>query len=368
MLEIVFIYGTRPEIIKLAPLIREVQASSIFDPFLLATGQHRELAKLASDTFGIKPDLDLDTMMETQTPNSLLAHSLLGLEKVLQERKPRGVLVQGDTSSALAGALAAFHQGLPVGHVEAGLRTRNLSAPFPEEMNRSCISRMASLHFAPTTSAQENLFSEGIDSGIFVTGNTVVDAVYYVEKKLDSNQLRPDPKIQSYLESDDDLILVTGHRRENFDGGLQVLCQAIKSIARPGRQILFPVHPNPKVQATVLPLLADTPGVEILPPMDYPSLIAILKKARLVVTDSGGIQEEAPSFSTPVLVTRQTTERPEGFAAGTSQLCPLNNAEAVVMAIEETLKSVELRRTHPNPFGDGRASKRIIKCIEESWN
>ncbi len=366
--DVAVIVGTRPEIIKCAPVVARLRATGGLRPVVLSTGQHEEMAEQAYRAFGLKPDINLGLMTANQTPLSLLGSLLPKLEAALKSIQPRGVIVQGDTTTALGGALAAFHLALPCAHIEAGLRTFERYAPFPEEMNRSLISVLGDLHFAPTTQAADNLRRAGITSGVYVTGNTVVDALLSVKQRMAEGGVVPDPAVHALPASGKKLVLVTGHRRENFDAPLEALCGVLKQVVHEHSdvEVVYPVHLNPRVRETVLRGLSDTKGVHLLPPVDYPTLVDLISRATLIVTDSGGIQEEAPSFGVPVIVTRVSTERNEAVAAGVAELIPLSEPSRLRERIIHYITHPD-RRTIPNPFGDGHAAERIVKLLNDSW-
>jgi UDP-N-acetylglucosamine 2-epimerase (non-hydrolysing) len=363
-MKILFIFGTRPEAIKLAPLIAELAKRSNFDCRVCVTGQHREMLTQVLDLFGIVPDWNLRVMRPDQDLAYLTGAVLEGLTGVLSTFRPDRVIVQGDTTSAFAGALAAFYHRIPVAHVEAGLRTGNIYAPWPEEANRKLVTHIADLHFAPTPRARDNLLREGIeDDRIVVTGNTGIDALLWVSSLLDE---RPDLSVSMHalLTGRFDsrrLILVTGHRRESFDGGLGRIFSAVGRIAeRPDVGIIFPVHPNPNVQSAIQPLRRRA-NVLLIEPVDYPALVFLLKKCDFVVTDSGGIQEEAPSLGKPVLVTRELTERPEAIEFGSAKLIGTDE-RCLLREMRKLLDDPEAYRRMSqvsNPYGDGHASPRI---------
>lgn len=372
--DVAVIVGTRPEIIKCAPVIAKLREMNGLRPVVLSTGQHEEMAEQAFRAFNLKPDINLGLMTVDQTPLALLGSLLPKLELALRSINPRGVVVQGDTTTALGGALAAYHLALPCAHIEAGLRTFEKYAPFPEEMNRSLISVLGDLHFAPTAQAAENLRQAGITAGVHVTGNTVVDALLEVRGRMERGELSADPAVTKILNQEKKLILVTGHRRENFDAPLESLCRVLRDVVslRPEVAVVYPVHLNPRVRETVLRELQHTSGVHLLPPVDYPSLVELIAKSTLIVTDSGGIQEEAPSFGVPVIVTRATTERNEAILTGAAQLIPLSEPERLKHQIVSWLDRADAARSESpkaitNPFGDGRAAERIATLLNDSW-
>lgn len=360
------ILGTRPEAIKLAPVVLQAAATPGVRHTLCVTGQHRQMLDQVLAVFGLTPDHDLAIMRPGQDLTHVTTAVLEGLGPVLDAARPDWVIVQGDTTTAFAGSLAAFYRKIPVAHVEAGLRTHNIHSPWPEEMNRQLTGRIASLHFPPTEAAAENLRREGVaDSRLLVTGNTVIDALQWVAAKLDSDPALASRFAQefSWLDPTRRLVLVTGHRRENFDGGLARVCAALAEIAARGDvQIVYPVHLNPTVQETARAVLAGSQAVHLIPPQDYVPFLYLMRRAYLIVTDSGGIQEEAPGLGIPVLVTRDTTERPEAIAAGTARLVGTDST-ALVAAATTLLDSPAAHAAMAgakNPFGDGRASARIV--------
>jgi UDP-N-acetylglucosamine 2-epimerase len=363
-MKLLCIFGTRPEAIKLAPLIRELLLRPPVDCRICVTGQHREMLAQVLELFGIRPDWNLDVMRPDQSLAYLTGAMLAGITEVLGLFAPDRVIVQGDTTSTMAGALAAFYQKVPVAHVEAGLRTGDIYSPWPEEVNRRLVTQIADLHFAPTPRARENLLKEAVDvERILVTGNTGIDALLKVSALLDRR-----PELRFAMEgliddfSDKRLILVTGHRRESFDGGLDRICRAIVRVAqRQDVAIVYPVHPNPNVRRSV-ELMRGHANIRLIEPVGYPELVFLLKRCYFVVTDSGGIQEEAPSFGKPVLVTRDTTERPEAIEAGCAKLVGTDE-EYLVDQMNQLLNEGEAYRqmSHvANPYGDGRASGRIV--------
>lgn len=365
-LKILVVFGTRPEAIKLAPLIRELESRpERFLTRVCVTAQHRTLLDQVLAAFEIIPHYDLDVMQENQGLLQVAIRCIDRLQPVLQQERPDWVLLQGDTMSTLAAALAACYAGIRVGHIEAGLRTGDKSHPFPEELNRRLTSCLADLHFAPTTLARENLLQAGIPADrIHVTGNTGIDALFMVRDCLSRTQLRI-PGLEK-LNGVRPLVLVTGHRRESFGQGLQQICQAIREIARACEvDIVFPVHLNPSVQGPVRQLLGDLPHVFLIDPPDYISFLALMERSYLILTDSGGIQEEAPSLGKPVLVLREVTERVEGLEAGTARLVG-TDAERIVAETVRLLNSPEeyarLQKT-VNPYGDGKASARIVRIL-----
>jgi UDP-N-acetylglucosamine 2-epimerase (non-hydrolysing) len=365
MKDVLFVFGTRPEAIKLCPVIRAVAADGDLRPRLCVTAQHRSMLDQVLEAFGVEPEFDLDLMSPGQTLAQITARVLTALDPILEEMRPRLVVVQGDTSTTMAAALAAFYRRIPVGHVEAGLRTGNLEQPFPEELNRIVTGRLAALHFAPTEGARRNLLAESVpESRIFVTGNSGIDAVLHVARRLEDGSLPPGD--WPWLDRSKRLILVTAHRRESFGGGIERICGAIEQLAGRGDvQIVYPVHRNPNVLQPVLSRLEGARHVVLLEPLDYRLFVDLLRRSCLIVTDSGGIQEEAPSLGKPVLVLRECTERPEAVEAGTVKLVGTDADRIVHEAsrlLDDAAEYSRMARTH-NPYGDGRASERIVAAI-----
>ncbi len=365
---IVFAFGTRPEAIKLAPVILELRRHpKKWRPVVLVTAQHRRILDHTIELFDIRPDYDLNIMQEGQSLFDVTVKTLRGVESVLDEVKPAMVVVQGDTTTALAAALAAFYCRVPVGHVEAGLRTRDKYAPFPEEMNRRLISSLADLHFAPTVWARDNLLREGVPrKTIRVTGNTVIDALRLVLQNQKGHDPIPTKGIGPFPPTQK-LLLVTAHRRESFGPPLVRICRALKSLARrnPDVEIVYPVHPNPNVHVPVYRLLGRQKRIHLIEPVEYSAFARLLARSYLVLTDSGGIQEEAPALGKPVLVMRDKTERPEAIQAGTARLVG-TDVNRIVSAAERLLSSPAAYRTMAraaNPFGDGKAAGRIRAAL-----
>ena len=364
-MRLLFVFGTRPEAIKLAPVVQEFSTRPNFDCKLCVTGQHRELLAQVLDLFGLRPDWNLEIMRPDQDLAYLTGAALSGVAGILASWRPDRVIVQGDTTTSFAGALAAFYHKVPVAHVEAGLRTSNLYSPWPEELNRRLVGQVADLHFAPTPRARKNLLREGIgDERIIVTGNTGIDALLWVSARLDSQaelRARVEKLLDGRFAEHKRVILMTGHRRESFDGGLVRICRAMARIAlRRDVAIVFPVHPNPNVRRATEPLRQYN-NVLLANPVDYPELVFLLKQCYFVVTDSGGIQEEAPSFGKPVLVTRDTTERPEAMEHGLAKLVGTDE----LRLFDEMQRLLDDRQAYQsmsrveNPYGDGFASRRI---------
>lgn len=362
------IFGTRPEAIKMAPVVASLTSLPGVVVDVILTGQHKDMLAQVLDIFEITASVNLNLMTESQTLESLTAKCLTGVSNVLKTNRYDGVLVHGDTTTSFAGALAAFYNHVPVFHVEAGLRTGNRRSPWPEEMNRSLTGRVAELHFAPTDEARSNLVSEGVDpESVYVVGNTVIDALRWAVDLLEGYQPKETVKqVITRKMAGGRFILVTGHRRENFGAGLQNICLALKEIALRGDvEIIYPVHLNPKVKGVVNEMLGGETGIHLIPPVDYLDFIYLLEKCDLVLTDSGGIQEEAPHLGKPVLVMRDTTERPEGLRAGTSRLVG-SDPDQIVSATWELLddpNAYNLMARAINPYGDGHAAARIGEAV-----
>lgn len=367
------VFGTRPEAIKMAPVISALRTRPGIETLVAVTAQHRQMLDQVLELFGIVPDDDLDLMRANQGLPDLFSRILTGMSGVIARRKPDLVLVHGDTSTTLAAALAAFYARVPVGHVEAGLRTGNMDAPWPEEMNRRLVTPLAQLHFAPTVRARENLLAEGVpDTWIHVTGNTVVDALLKSVARLEADQLLS-AKLDANLPSIDPtrrMVLVTGHRRESFGEGFENICRALQRIAGLDEvDVVYPVHLNPNVREPVLRLLGDLPNVHLIEPLDYLPFVHLMRRASLIITDSGGIQEEAPSLGKPVLVMREESERPEAVAAGTAHLvgtCPDRIFEAALELLRPPTGHAAIADAQ-NPYGDGTAAAQIMQHIETIW-
>lgn len=363
--KILVVFGTRPEAIKLAFIIKVLKQDKAFKVMVCITSQHREMLRQVLDSFDIRPNYDLEIMRKNQSLHHIIINTLGRMQKVLQKVKPDLIIVQGDTTTAFATALSAFYAKIPLAHIEAGLRTKNKYAPFPEEVNRVLISHIGDLHFAPTNSAASNLIEEGIPKNkIFVTGNTGIDTLLFVSKKAE--KLRP--KILENIRHKK-IILVTGHRRESFGEPFKNICFALKNIAEKNSdlEIIYPVHLNPNVRRPVFRILGKCRNISLLKPLDYLTFVWLMNKSYLILTDSGGVQEEAPSLGKPVLVMREVTERPEGIRAGTAKLVG-TNVERIVQATKELLRNrliYEKMSKAVNPYGDGRASYRIVKIIKK---
>lgn len=361
------IVGTRPEAIKMAPVILALKAEPRLETIVVASGQHREMLHQAFDIFGIEPDHDLAVMRANQTLSTITTAVIEGFDGLLTELNPTRVIVHGDTTTAMAATIAAFHRGIPVGHVEAGLRTGDLFRPYPEEFNRRCIDLLADLLWIPTDNARANVEAEKLPDGkrLIVTGNTVVDALLLVARRLDS-----DPALRAKAESSfpgldpkKRLILVTGHRRESFGDGFGHICEALSTIAnRRDVEIVYPVHLNPNVTGPVNRILGGRSNIHLIAPQDYVSFVALMKRSYLMLTDSGGVQEEAPSLRKPVLVMRDVTERPEAVAAGTARLVGANCERIVDGAVRllDDPAEAAFMTAHTNPYGDGHAASRIV--------
>jgi UDP-N-acetylglucosamine 2-epimerase (non-hydrolysing) len=365
---ILVVFGTRPEAIKLFPVIHALRSDPRFECIVCISAQHRQMLDQVLDIAGIVPDHDLDVMQPDQTLDALTARLLTGLGEVMDKVRPDRVIVQGDTATAMSGALAAYYRKIPVDHVEAGLRSYNIYHPWPEEVNRKIIGAMASLHFAPTETAAGALLKENVDPArVHVTGNTVIDALHWVSAKIEA-----EPALAGGLTdletrfASKRIIGVTSHRRENFGGGMEGIAQAIRTIAeRPDVAVIFPVHLNPNVRKVMNSALAGLDNVALIEPLDYPHFARLINIAEIMLTDSGGVQEEAPALGKPVLVMRETTERPEGVEAGTAKLVGTDPA-AIVTEISTLLDDREayeaMARAH-NPFGDGHSSARIVELL-----
>ena len=368
--KILLVFGTRPEAIKMAPLVKTLQSEPAFEVKVCVTGQHRHMLDQVLRLFDIQPDFDLNLMKPGQDLYDITSGVLLGLKFVLAQWRPDAVLVHGDTSTTFAATLAAFYQRIPVGHVEAGLRTGNLYSPWPEEANRKLTSALAHWHFAPTATSRANLLSEGVAAEtIHVTGNTVIDALLQVREKIIKNTFstKQFEKDFSFLDPDRRVVLVTGHRRENFGQGFENICQALVRIAcdHADVQVVYPVHLNPQVQEPVRRLLGGVDNVFLIEPLDYLPFVWLMDRSTLILTDSGGIQEEAPSLGKPVLVMRDTTERPEAVEAGTVRLVGTNADEIAGQAglLLSNIKTYEAMAFAHNPYGDGFACERIARTL-----
>ena len=368
-IKVLIAIGTRPEAIKMAPLVKKLQANVRFETKLCVTAQHRKMLDEVLEFFAIKPDYDLNVMKSAQSLTDLTVVILNGMCPILSQTKPDILLVHGDTATTFAAALAAYYQQIPVGHVEAGLRTGNLYAPWPEEANRKLTASLATLHFSPTQKAAKNLLMEGVSKdAIEVTGSTAIDALFYASESLKNPALQQHFRLRfSFLEATKKCILVTGHRRENFGDGFERICQALLEIVskHSNVQIVYPVHLNPNVRKTVDRLLKGVKNIHLTEPLDYQAFIYLMNKAYLILTDSGGIQEEAPSLGKPVLVMRDTTERQEAIEAGTVKLVG-TDVKKITQAVDSLLndnKIYKAMRLIHNPYGDGKACERIIQRL-----
>ena len=368
MKRVLFIFGTRPEAIKLCPVVRHMRAACAgLEVQVCVTAQHRSMLDQVLEVFDVRPDYDLDLMTPGQTLAQITARVIMALDPLLNDRGADMVVVQGDTTTTMAGAMTAFYRRIPVAHVEAGLRTGDLDHPFPEEMNRLVTGRLAALHFPPTESARRNLLAEGIPrEHIFVTGNSGIDAVLQVACALEQGRLRPQE--WPWLDPAKKLIVVTAHRRESFGGGIERICEALARLAdRPDVQIVYPVHRNPNVLDPVTQHLEGRGNITLLEPLEYVSFVDLMRRAFILITDSGGIQEEAPSLGKPVLVMRERTERPEAVEAGTVKLVGTDPGKIVGEATELLENAAEYTRRSRihNPYGDGHASERIAAAIAD---
>jgi UDP-N-acetylglucosamine 2-epimerase (non-hydrolysing) len=363
------VYGTRPEAIKLAPVIQAIGTSSRLRPVVTLTGQHRTIVEQVNSMFGIRPDHNLDVIQPRQSLHGLTARVLERLSPALQQERPDAVVVQGDTTSAFAGALAAFYEHVPVVHVEAGLRTGDLDSPFPEEANRRLTGQIATLHLAPTPVSEGNLLRDGISSRrVMVTGNTVIDALLWT---VQQHVPYGDPVLEAIDSTDAPILLVTAHRRESWGQRMRDVASAVARLARkhPDLIVVLPLHPNPVVREALLPALRGLDNVMLVEPMAYGAFARLLQRSTIVLTDSGGVQEEAPSLGKPVLVMRDTTERPEAVSAGTARLVG-TDPEGVYAAVDQLLtvpRAYETMANAVNPYGDGHAAQRTTKAIEHMF-
>jgi UDP-N-acetylglucosamine 2-epimerase (non-hydrolysing) len=368
------ILGTRPEAIKLIPIILELKKRPEIEYQVCVTAQHREMLDQVLNVFDIQPDVDLDLMRQNQTLAELTARSITGIDQYLDQYRPDMILIQGDTTTVFSAALAAFYHNIPVGHVEAGLRTGNIMSPWPEEANRVLTSRIALLHFAPMETNRQNLLKEGVqNSDIYVTGNTVIDALLLALKKVRASPPKITGLLNDSLDSlgDERMVLITGHRRESFGGGFENICNAIAELmeAFPEIHFVYPMHLNPNVREPVCRILQKrrASNIHLIEPQSYLSFVALMNRAYLILTDSGGVQEEAPSLGKPVLVMRETTERPEAILAGSSLLVGTNNVQRIVSEVSHLLMNKQVYEQMSrvrNPFGDGKASRRIVDLCE----
>ncbi len=369
-MKILTVFGTRPEAIKMAPLVYALSNDSRFDAKVCVTAQHREMLDQVLDLFEITPDYDLNLMKAGQTLNEVTARILLELKPVLQEFKPDVVLVHGDTATTFAASLAAYYEQIAVGHVEAGLRTGNIYSPWPEEANRKLTGVLTKYHFAPTKTSKQNLLDDNYaEENIFITGNTVIDALLMIKEKIDTDiNLSDSLKMKfPFLDEAKKLILVTGHRRESFGAGFERICEALATIANryPNVQILYPMHLNPQVREPVNRILKNIKNIFLIEPQQYLPFIYLMNRSYLILTDSGGVQEEAPSLGKPVLVMRETTERPEAVKAGTVKLVG-TDVEKIISSLSELMDNEEAYKrmsfSH-NPYGDGKTCQRILNTL-----
>ena len=366
--KILTIIGTRPEAIKLCPLVLEFGKRPEFESIVCSTGQHREMLAQVFSTFGVSAHHDLALMAPNQTLAMVTARAVTGLDQVFETEKPDICIVQGDTTTAFTGALVGHYHKAPVGHVEAGLRTGNKFSPFPEEMNRRLVGRMADLHFAPTEHSQQALLNEGTDPNtVFVTGNTVIDALLWTRDRVISAPPEETTEISDRI-GDNQMVLVTGHRRESFGSGFENMCNAIREVAdqHPEFQFVYPVHLNPNVQKPVNEILGGHPRVHLIPPLSYEPFVWLMNRATIVLTDSGGVQEEAPSLGKPVLVMRENTERPEGVDAGNAKLVGTSK-DKIVSELSRLITQPDEREKMAgiaNPYGDGNACQKIADIIQ----
>ena len=372
-MKILTIFGTRPEAIKMAPLVHVLKNDERFDSKVCVTAQHREMLDQVLDLFDITPDYDLDLMQVGQTLNEVTSRILLKIKPVLQEFKPDVVLVHGDTATTFAASLAAYYEQIAVGHVEAGLRTGNIYSPWPEEANRKLTSVLTKYNFSPTQTSKKNLLNENYPEGsIFVTGNTVIDALLMIQEKIDTDKGLSSTLESSFsfLDSRKKLILVTGHRRESFGDGFERICDALATIAKkyPDAQILYPMHLNPQVREPVNRILKNITNIYLIEPQQYLPFIYLMTRAHIILTDSGGVQEEAPSLGKPVLVMRDTTERPEAVEAGTVKLVG-TDVELIMSSLSELMDNKEAYKKMSfahNPYGDGKSCQRILDALINS--
>ena len=378
MRKVLLVFGTRPEAIKMAPLVKEFQKDTInFETKVCVTAQHREMLDQVLDLFDIVPDYDLNLMKPGQDLYDITSNVLLGMKDVLNDFKPDVVLVHGDTTTTSATSLSAFYQQIKIGHIEAGLRTGDLSSPFPEEANRQITGVLANYHFAPTSTSQDNLLKENKNTdSVVITGNTVIDALFLALDKIKNNTyLEAEIKEKIFnlnydVRDDKKIILVTGHRRENHGQGFINICEALKTIALHNKDIdiVYPVHLNPNVKKPVYEILSDIPNIYLIEPLQYEQFIYIMDKSYFIITDSGGVQEEAPSLGKPVLVMRDTTERPEALKAGTVKLVGTNTQKILEEAqklIDDKIEYEKMSKSH-NPYGDGKSCKRIVRFLKDT--
>ena len=375
MKKVLLVFGTRPEAIKMAPLVKAFQKDTNFETKVCVTAQHREMLDQVLDIFDIKPEYDLNIMKPGQDLYDVTANVLLGMKEVLSDFSPDVVLVHGDTTTTSATSLAAFYQKISIGHIEAGLRTHDMYSPWPEEANRQITGVLANYHFAPTKTSEDNLLRENkLQKNILVTGNTVIDALFLALDKIENSEelktkILTSIETQYKIDSSKRLILVTGHRRENFGQGFVNICESLKKLALDNKdiEIVYPVHLNPNVQEPVKKILSDVQNVHLIEPLQYESFIYLMNQSHFIITDSGGVQEEAPSLGKPVLVMRDTTERPEALEAGTVKLVG-TDPQKIIKEAQKLLDNQEeyqkMSKAH-NPYGDGKACKKIVNFFKE---
>lgn len=369
--KLLFVFGTRPEAIKIAPVIVEfLREKDLFDVVICSTGQHKEMLYQVVDFFDIKLDYNLNLMTKNQSLNLLSSKIMTSIKKVLDKEKPDYVFVHGDTTTTAFTSIAAFYNQIKICHIEAGLRTFNKYSPFPEEINRSITGKLADFHFAPTEKARKNLISEKIGKdSIYVTGNTVIDALLYSKKIINRYKNQEIDQLKKKISKDKKIILITGHRRENFGEGFENICNALIEISKSDNiQIIYPVHLNPNVKNIVNKMLSDIGNIHLIKPLDYPAFVWLMNKSYLILTDSGGVQEEAPSLGIPVLVMRNTTERPEGIKQGTAILVGTEKKK-IISTTKKLLENKEFYKKfslNTNPYGDGKAAKRIVAFLKKN--
>ncbi|PQQ29151.1 non-hydrolyzing UDP-N-acetylglucosamine 2-epimerase [Photorhabdus hindustanensis] len=370
-MKIISVFGTRPEAIKMAPLIKELEKDPNIHSIICVTGQHRKMLDQVIELFGIKPDFDLNIMKENQNLTSITSEILVNLEYIFDKTKPDLVLVHGDTTTSFVASMAAYYKKIKVAHIEAGLRTNDIYSPWPEEGNRKLISILSHLHFTPTNEAKNNLIHEGIpEDCIYITGNTVIDALLETIKKINSNDFIKN-KLKNefqFIDFSKKIILITGHRRENFGKGINDICHAIKHLANEFKDIIFvyPVHLNPNIKKPAEDILSNVINVFLISPLDYLSFIYLMSKSYLILTDSGGIQEEAPSLNIPVLVMRNNSERPEAIKSGSVKLIG-SSTNKIIMGVTLLLKDKKIynnMKNSTNPYGDGQAAKKIVHILK----
>lgn len=372
-IKILVAFGTRPEAIKMAPVIKALQIDNNFNTKVLVTAQHREMLDQVLEVFNIKPDFDLDIMKPNQSLSQISSRILAKMDNLFSEFRPDIVLVHGDTLTAFVVAQAAFYNQIDIGHVEAGLRTYNLKSPWPEEGNRQLISRIANIHFAPTETAKESLINEGLRAeNIYITGNTVIDALLSVAGRADLPLPKLSNKLSLSLEYDEKVVLITGHRRENFGDGFKNICLALRELAgaNPNVKFIYPVHLNPNVKNVVDNYLSDINNIILISPQSYLEFVNLMKHSHIILTDSGGIQEEAPSLGIPVLVMRDTTERPEAILAGTVKLIGTekNNIVRMVQKLLDDNILYQAMSEASNPYGDGNSASEIVSILKKKYD